>query len=106
MVPEQRQQDDDGQRNAQQPKQQPSTESHDESSGWFGVLAPAGTPREIVDRMQAELAKAFATTELQGLWNGLGADTPNLYGDAFGKFAASETKRWAEVVKNSGAKLE
>jgi tripartite-type tricarboxylate transporter receptor subunit TctC len=77
-----------------------------EVSTWYGLWAPKGTPREIVDRMQAELAKAFATTELQGLWNGLGADTPNLYGDAFGKFAASETKRWAEVVKNSGAKLE
>ena len=77
-----------------------------EVSTWYGLWAPKGTPREIVERMQAELAKAFGTTELQGLWNGLGADTPNLYGDAFGRFAASETKRWAEVVKNSGAKLE
>ena len=77
-----------------------------EVSTWYGLWAPKGTPREIVERMQAELAKAFGTTELQSLWNGLGADMPNLYGDAFGRFAASETKRWAEVVKNSGAKLE
>jgi tripartite-type tricarboxylate transporter receptor subunit TctC len=52
------------------------------------------------------MAKAFATPDLKSIWNGLGADTPNLYGDAFGRFVGSETKRWAEVVKNSGAKLE
>jgi tripartite-type tricarboxylate transporter receptor subunit TctC len=56
--------------------------------------------------MEAELQKAFATDELKTLWNGLGAEVPNLYGDAFGKFVTSETKRWAEVVKSSGAKLE
>ena len=73
---------------------------------WYGLWAPKGTPKDIADRMQAEMAKAFATPELQGIWNGLGAETPNLYGDAFGKFVNSEIKRWAEVVKSSGAKLE
>ena len=75
-------------------------------STWYGLWAPKGTPRDIVERMQAEMKKAFATAELRGLWNGLGAEAPNLYGEAFGRFAASETKRWAEVVKSSGAKLE
>ncbi len=73
---------------------------------WYGLWAPKGTPKEIVESMQVELAKAYATPELQGIWNGLGAETPNLYGDAFGKFVHSEIKRWAEVVKGSGAKLE
>jgi tripartite-type tricarboxylate transporter receptor subunit TctC len=73
---------------------------------WYGLWAPKGTPKDIVDRLQAEMAKAFATPELRGIWNGLGAETPNLYGDAYGKFVNSEIKRWAEVVKNSGAKLE
>jgi len=77
-----------------------------EVSTWYGLWAPKGTPAEIVQQMQAEMRKAFATPDLQGIWNGLGADTPNLYGDAFGKFVASELKRWAEVVKTSGAKLE
>ena len=49
---------------------------------------------------------AWEGDELKTLWNSLGADVPNLYGDAFGKFVTSETKRWAEVVKTSGAKLE
>ena len=75
-------------------------------STWYGLWAPKGTPKDIVDKMEAELQKAFAGDELKTLWNGLGADVPNLYGDAFGKFVTSETKRWAEVVKTSGAKLE
>ncbi|HMC17517.1 MAG TPA: tripartite tricarboxylate transporter substrate binding protein [Albitalea sp.] len=73
---------------------------------WYGLWAPKGTPKEIVEQMKAEMTKAFSTAELQGIWNGLGAETPNLYGDAFGKFVSSETRRWAEVVKNSGAKLD
>ena len=73
---------------------------------WYGLWAPKGTPKEIVEAMQAEMVKAFATPELQGIWNGLGTETPNLYGDAFGKFVHAEIKRWAEVVKGSGAKLE
>ena len=73
---------------------------------WYGLWAPKGTPREIVDRMQAELAKALATPELQGIWTGLGTETPNLYGPAFGRFVSAEVVRWAEVVKNSGARLE
>ena len=75
-------------------------------STWYGLWAPKGTPKDVIDKMEAELQKAFATDELRNLWNGLGAEVPNLYGDAFGKFVTSETKRWAEVVKSSGAKLE
>ncbi len=73
---------------------------------WYGLWAPKGTPKDIVDHMQAEMRKAFATPELQSSWNSLGTDMPNLYGDAFGAFVSSETKRWAEVVKASGAKMD
>ena len=73
---------------------------------WYGIWAPKGTPKEVVERLQSEMTKAFATPELQTTWNGLGADTPNLYGESFGKFVNSEIKRWAEVVKNSGARLD
>ena len=77
-----------------------------EVATWYGLWAPKGTPKEIVERMQAEMAKALATPELRDIWNGLGTETPNLYGDAFGRFVNGEIKRWAEVVKKSGAKLE
>jgi len=73
---------------------------------WYGLWAPKGTPRDIVDKMGAEMKKALETEELRKAWTGLGTETPNLYGDAFGRFVSSEVKRWAEVVKSSGAKLD
>lgn len=73
---------------------------------WYGLWAPKGTPKELVEAMRAELAKALGSEELRKTWTGLGTDTPDLYGDAFGKFVSSEIKRWGEVVKRSGATLE
>ena len=73
---------------------------------WYGLWAPKGTPKDVIDRVRAEMTKALTSEELVKIWNGLGAEAPDLYGDAFGKFVSSETKRWAEVVKGSGAKLE
>jgi tripartite-type tricarboxylate transporter receptor subunit TctC len=75
-------------------------------STWYGLWAPKGTPKDIVDHMRAEMAKALTSDELVKVWNSLGAETPNLYGDAYAAFVTSETKRWAEVVKSSGAKLD
>ena len=73
---------------------------------WYGLWAPKGTPKELVDRMRAELNKALRSDDLVKIWNGIGAETPDLYGDAFGKFVGSEIKRWAAVVQASGAKLD
>jgi tripartite-type tricarboxylate transporter receptor subunit TctC len=73
---------------------------------WYGLWAPKGTPREIVERLQAELQKALNAPEIKDTWTGLGAETPQLYGEAFGRFVHGELQRWAEVVKASGAKLD
>ncbi len=73
---------------------------------WYGIWAPKGTPKEAVERMQAEMRKALESDELRAQWSQLGTETPNLWGDAFGAFVVSEVKRWAEVVKSSGAKLD
>lgn len=77
-----------------------------EVASWYALWAPKGTPEEAVSRMQAEMAKAFASPEIQTLWTNLGTETPNLYGEAFGRFVGAEIKRWAAVVKGSGAKLD
>jgi tripartite-type tricarboxylate transporter receptor subunit TctC len=73
---------------------------------WYGLWAPKNTPKPIIDAMQAEMRRALETPELRDTWTGLGTETPNLYGDAFGRFVSGEVKRWAEVVKASGAKLD
>ncbi len=73
---------------------------------WYGLWAPKGTPKDVIAHVQAEMRKALTSDDLKSIWTGLGTDTPNLYGDDFGKFVTAEVKRWGEVVKASGAKLE
>jgi tripartite-type tricarboxylate transporter receptor subunit TctC len=75
-------------------------------STWYGIWAPKGTPRDVVERMQAEMKKVFTADDIKATWNSMGAEVPDLYGDDFGKFVGSEIKRWAEVVRASGAKLD
>jgi tripartite-type tricarboxylate transporter receptor subunit TctC len=73
---------------------------------WYGLWAPKGTPREAVTAMQNELRKAFASDEIKSAWTGLGTEMPNLWGDDYARFVSAEVKRWAEVVKASGVKLD
>jgi tripartite-type tricarboxylate transporter receptor subunit TctC len=75
-------------------------------STWYGLWAPKGTPVEVIAKLQGELKKAFNSDELKVIWNGLGAEVPDMYGDAFSAFVSAEIKRWAEVAKASGAKLD
>lgn len=73
---------------------------------WYGIWAPKGTPADAIARMQAEMKKAFASEEIKSAWNGMGTAPPDLWGDAFARFIDAEVKRWADVVKASGAKLD
>ena len=77
-----------------------------EVATWYGLWAPKGTPREVVLAMQNEMKKALNADEMKTLWTSLGTETPNLWGDDYGRFVSAEVKRWAEVVKASGAKLD
>ena len=77
-----------------------------EVSTWYAMFAPKGTPKPIVEKLIAEVEKALNTPKLKAIWASNGSDTPNLYGEAFGKLVNSDVKRWAGVVKKSGATLD
>ncbi|MCE2907415.1 MAG: tripartite tricarboxylate transporter substrate binding protein [Burkholderiaceae bacterium] len=73
---------------------------------WYAIWAPKGTPAEAVAGMQAEMRKAFASDEIKSTWTSLGTELPNTWGADMGQFVSAEVRRWAEVVKSSGAKLD
>ena len=77
-----------------------------EASSWFGLLAPAGTPPDIVNRVQQETAKALATPALKERLLSQGAIPGGNTPAQFTQFIAAESKKWAQVVKTSGAKVD
>lgn len=73
---------------------------------WYGLWTPKGTPGDVQARAIEEVRKAAATDEIKTSWANSGAEFPNLTGTQFGAFVNSEIKKWAVVVKASGAKLD
>lgn len=77
-----------------------------ESTVWFGMLAPAKTPREVVTRLSAEMRSAAARPDLQETFSSQGFDTVSNTPDAFAELIRSETAKWTEVVRVSSSKID
>ncbi len=73
---------------------------------WFGVMGPAGLPREIVERLHREFVTACRDTDLQRRFGDLGALVVNDDPQSFGRFVHAEIPKWAEIVKASGAQID
>ena len=73
---------------------------------WYGLWAPKGTPADVQARILEEVKKVSTGEELKVAWANNGADFPNMTSAQFGTFVHNEIKRWAAVVKASGAKLD
>ncbi|MPS30439.1 MAG: tripartite tricarboxylate transporter substrate binding protein [Alcaligenaceae bacterium] len=75
-------------------------------SSWFGLIAPKGTPPEVIAKVNASVQKALAKPDVQQRFKDLGAVTARTTPEQFGKFIKDEVDTWATVVKASGAKVE
>ena len=73
-----------------------------EASGWYGIVAPAGTPRVAVDRLNAEIRRIVATPELKARLDQEGATAAAGSPEEFGAFIVSEIERWGAVLRKAG----
>ena len=72
------------------------------TSIWFGLMAPAGTPREIVDKLARAVDEAIKTPEVVAAWKPQGIDPISGGPDEFAKYIGSESNRWGEVAAAAG----
>jgi tripartite-type tricarboxylate transporter receptor subunit TctC len=77
-----------------------------EHTGWFGIMVPAGTPKPIVDLLNAEMRALVARPEVKATWEKLGTETMSMTPAESDAFLRAELDKWAKVVKAANIKLE
>jgi tripartite-type tricarboxylate transporter receptor subunit TctC len=77
-----------------------------EANSWWAVLAPAGTPREIIARLNAEVVRALNDAALKERFLGLGADPAPGTPEECGAHIKGEVSKWAAIIKASGARVD
>jgi len=77
-----------------------------ESGFWNGVLAPAGTPRPVIERLNAEFKKAMENPEIVDYLARQGADTMYKPPEAFAAYMQGESAKWGAIIKQAGIKAE
>jgi tripartite-type tricarboxylate transporter receptor subunit TctC len=77
-----------------------------ESVIWLGIMAPKGTPRPIVDRLNAEIGKAVNSPDIQAAWAKQGAVGMTMTPEEFDHFLRGDIEKWARIVKVSGARQD
>jgi tripartite-type tricarboxylate transporter receptor subunit TctC len=77
-----------------------------DTSGWFGMLAPAGTPRSIVDKIAADTAQILALPEVVESLRSQGLEPTGLGPDAFGRFLREDLMRWKTLIQEVGVKAD
>ncbi len=75
-------------------------------SVWFGVLAPAGTPRDILQRLNTEIVKILQSPEVKDRFLKQGVEVQTSTPEQFDAFVRSEVARWAKVIKDAGIRAD
>jgi tripartite-type tricarboxylate transporter receptor subunit TctC len=77
-----------------------------DASSWYGLVAPAKTPEPVLAKLREEVAKALKAPDMVARIHELGSEPGTVSGKDFGAFLAAETRKWAEVIRASGAKAD
>jgi len=77
-----------------------------EATNWWGIVAPAGTPKPVIDRLHKELAVILTSAETKKRFESEGGEAAQTSPEEFGRFIAAETVKWARVVKEADIKAE
>ena len=77
-----------------------------EVNSWYGVLAPAGTPRDIVNRLNSEIAHGLKAPDARARLYSIGAEPLAQTPEAFAAFIGAEVQKWAKVVQSAGIRIE
>lgn len=76
-----------------------------EASSWFGVLAPARTPTDIVSKMTADVKRVMSSSSFRKSLEATGAEIGTAFGPDFGRFMKHENEKWGDVIKSSGTPI-
>jgi tripartite-type tricarboxylate transporter receptor subunit TctC len=77
-----------------------------DASSWYGLVAPAKTPEPVLAKLREEVAKALKAADMVARIHELGSEPGTVSGKDFGAFLAAETRKWADVIRTSGAKAD
>ena len=77
-----------------------------EANSWNGIVAPAGTPRAIIEKLNAAMVKVLRTEEVRKFMVGDGAEPAPGTPEQFAAFFRDEVAKWAKVVKSAGVRVD
>jgi tripartite-type tricarboxylate transporter receptor subunit TctC len=76
-----------------------------EATIWLGVMAPAATPRAVIERLNGDIGKVLASAEVKDAWGKQGAVPMPMSVDQFDKFMREDVQKWSKLVKATGMKV-